>query len=115
MVLPPAHSGDADLSLAPCLRGCPCNSSPPLFPSGTPFSFPEPAPQHPAHSYPLPAGQGPRLVTDRDVVSGAVEGPHGHAGSAQAALVHVPGHLAPQAGEAEGSANTCGTVRHGLG
>lgn len=48
MGLPLAHSRDADVSLAPCLRGCPCNSPPPLFPSGTPFSFPEPAPQHPA-------------------------------------------------------------------
>lgn len=39
--------------------------------------------------------------TDRDVVAGAVHGPHGHAGPAEAALVHVAGHRASQAGEAE--------------
>lgn len=43
--------------------------------------------------------------TDRDVVSGTVQGPHGHTGPAEAALVHVPGHLAAQAEVAEGSAD----------
>lgn len=42
-----------------------------------------------------------RLSTHRDVVSGAVQGPHGHTGPTQAALIHVPGHLARQAGKAE--------------
>lgn len=42
-----------------------------------------------------------RLTTDRDVVSGAIEGPHGHAGPTQAALIHVLSDLARQAGEAE--------------
>lgn len=45
--------------------------------------------------------------TDRDVVAGAVHGPHGHAGPAEAALVHVAGHRASQAGEAEQPAAAC--------
>jgi len=55
----------------------------------------------------------PQPTTDRDVVAGAVQRPHGHAASTQAELVHSVGHLAAQARITEGSTDACGKRREG--
>lgn len=49
----------------------------------------------------------PQPTTNRDVVAGAVQRPHGHAAATQAELVHGVGHLAAQAGITEGSTDAC--------
>lgn len=53
------------------------------------------------------AGRRGRTGTHRDAVPGPVHGPHGDAGSAQAAFVHVRGDLTRQAQGEESPTDAC--------